>query len=270
MVHRTPWTSSGSLTSDRIPARQVPASTTPAKQQTKGKGQAGLPKGKAVLALENRLHNVEYASGKEKDPKGGCFCLAREHDLSTYVPLCCNCGLVLCELNLPHYACPHCGESFLGNTRRPALVARIQEELSAQIAKEERERGRVIEEARKAEGAFPMLPGASGTQGARRPTGKGTAVGSQSSHKVMSLNSTTKKVIVSSYTNTPISSRPPSPTPEEPRRVPPPPGEINYVKQPPDPAHPWKNMQFPDLQYIPPPKDPNAHSRRQREREGGP
>ncbi|KAI6117239.1 hypothetical protein EDD16DRAFT_1693041 [Pisolithus croceorrhizus] len=243
MVHRTPWTSSGSLTSDRIPARQVPASTTPAKQQTKGKG-------KAVLALENRLHNVEYASGKEKDPKGGCFCLAREHGLSTYVPLCCNCGLVVCELNLPHYACPHCGESFLGNTRRPALVAQIQEELNAQITKEERERGRIIEEARKAEGAFPMLPGASGTQGARRPAGK-----------VMSLNSTTKKVIVSSYTNTPISS-------QEPRRVPPPPGEINYVKQPPDPAHPWKNMQYPDLQYIPPPKDPSAHSRRQWEREG--
>lgn len=269
-MHRTRWTSPGYLTSDRIPARHFPTSTTPAKQQAKGKGQAGPPKSKSVLALENRLHNVEYASGKEKDPKGGCFCLAREHGLSTYVPLCCSCGLVLCELNLPHYACPHCGESFLGNTRRPALVAQIKKELSAQIAKEGEERERVIEDARKAEGAFPMLPGASGTQGARRPAGKGAAVGSQSSHKVLSLNSTTKKVTVSSYTSTPVSSRPPSPTPEEPRRVPPPPREINYVKEPPDPAHPWKNMQFPDLQYIPPPKDPNAHGRRQQRREIGP
>lgn len=74
-MHRTPWTSSGSLTSDRIPARHLPTSTTPAKQQSKGKGQSGPPKSKAVLTLENRLHNVEYASGKEKDPKGGCFCL---------------------------------------------------------------------------------------------------------------------------------------------------------------------------------------------------
>lgn len=269
-MHRTRWTSPGSLTSDRIPARHFPTSTAPAKQQAKGKGQAGPPKSKTVLALENRLHNVEYASGKEKDPKGGCFCLAREHGLSTYVPLCCSCGLVLCELNLPHYACPHCGESFLGNTRRPALVAQIKKELIAQIAKEGEERERVIEDARKAEGAFPMLPGASGTQGAaRRPAGKGAAVGSQSSHKVLSLNSTTKKVTVSSYTSTPVSSRPPSPTPEEPRRVPPPPREINYVKEPPDPDHPWKNMQFPDLEYIPPPKGPNAHGRRQR-RERGP
>ncbi|KAI6008171.1 hypothetical protein F5J12DRAFT_827067 [Pisolithus orientalis] len=68
-MHRTPWTSSGSLTSDRIPARPLPA-----KQQAKGRGQ-GPPKSKAVLALETRLHNVEYVSGKEKDPKGGCFCL---------------------------------------------------------------------------------------------------------------------------------------------------------------------------------------------------
>ncbi|KAI6007985.1 hypothetical protein EDC04DRAFT_2582343 [Pisolithus marmoratus] len=261
-----PWTSSGSLTSDRIPARQP--TTAPAKQQAKGKSRAGPPKSKAVSALETRLHNVEYASGKEKDPRGGCFCLAREHGLSTYVPLCYGCGLVLCNLNLPHYACPHCGESFLDNARRSAIVAQILEELRGQVAKEEEERNRAIEEARKAEGAFPLLPSASGTQGARRPAGKGTATGPQSSHKVLSLNSTTKKVTVSSYTNTPISSRPPSPVPEEPRRFPPP-REISYVKQPPDPEHPWKNIQFPDLQYIPPPEDLNTHSRQQRERDGG-
>lgn len=259
-MHRTPWTSSGSLTSDRIPARPLPA-----KQQAKGRGQ-GPPKSKAVLALETRLHNLEYASGKEKDPKGGCFCLAREHDLSTYVPLCYGCGLVLCNLNLPHYACPHCGESFLDNSRRPALVGQIQEELCMQAVKEDEERQRAIVEARKAEGAFPMLPGAAGgTQGAR----KGTAAGPQSSHKVMSLNNTTKKVTVSSYTNTPVSSRPPSPAPEEPRRVPPPPKGISYVKQPPDPAHPWKNMQFPDLQYVPPPKDPNTHGKQQQKKGRG-
>ncbi|KAI6007956.1 hypothetical protein EDC04DRAFT_2498779, partial [Pisolithus marmoratus] len=162
------------------------------------------------------------------------------------------CGLVLCNLNLPHYACPRCGQSFLDNTRRPALVAQILEELRGQVAKEEEERNRAIEEALKAEGTFPMLPGASGTQGARRPAGKGTATGPQSSHKVLSLNSITKKVTILSYTNTPVSSRRPSPAPEEPHRTPPPPREISYVKQPPDLEHPWQNMQFPDLQYIPP------------------
>ncbi|KAI6007938.1 hypothetical protein EDC04DRAFT_2966252 [Pisolithus marmoratus] len=143
-----------------------------------------------------------------------------------------------CNLNLPHYACPHCGESFLDNARRSALVAQVLEELRRQVAKEEEQRNRAIEEARKAEGAFPMLPGASGTQGACRPAGKGTATGPQSSHKVLSLNSTTKK-------KNHVGSLPLQ--------------EISYVKQPPDPEHSWKNMQFPDLQYIPPSEDLNTH-----------
>ncbi|KAI6025476.1 hypothetical protein EDC04DRAFT_2722293 [Pisolithus marmoratus] len=105
-----------------------------------------------------------------------------------------------------------------------------------------------------------MLPSASATQGAHRSAGKGMAMGPQSSHKVLSLNSTTKKVTISSYTNTPISSCPLSPSPEELCRIPPP-REIGYVKQPQDPEHPWKNMQFPNLQYIPAPKDLNMHSR---------
>ncbi|KAI6033333.1 hypothetical protein EDC04DRAFT_2880396 [Pisolithus marmoratus] len=233
-----------------------------AKQQVKGKSRAGPPKSKAVSALETRLHNVEYASGKERR-----LFLSREHGLSTYVPLCYGCGLVLCNLNLPHYACPHCGESFFDNTRRSALVAQVLEELKRQVTKEEDERNRAIAEAHKAEGAFPMLPGASGTQGARRPAGKGTATGPQSSHKVLSLNSTTKKVTVSSYTNAPISSRSLDQLARARLRVPnqaikiPPLRETSYVNQPPDPVHPWKNMQFSDPQYIPPPKDPDTHSR---------
>ncbi|KAI6154988.1 hypothetical protein BKA82DRAFT_76420, partial [Pisolithus tinctorius] len=226
----------------------IPAQPLPAKQQAKGKGQ-GPPKSKAVSALETCLHNIEYTSGKEKDPTGSCFCLAREHDLSTYVPLCYGCSLILCNLNLPHYACLHCGELFLDNSHRLTLVAQIQDELCMQVVKEDEERQRAIMEARKAEGTFPMLPSAGGTQGAC----KGMATGPQSSHKVMSLNNTTKKVTMSSYTNTPISLHPPSPALEEPHRIPPPPKEISYVKQPPDPAHPWKNMQFPNLQHVPPP-----------------
>ncbi|KAI6032549.1 hypothetical protein EDC04DRAFT_2571882, partial [Pisolithus marmoratus] len=243
-----------SLTSDRIPTRQP--TTVPAKQQAKGKSQAGPPKSKAISALETRLQNVEYASGKEEDPKGGCFCLAREHGLFTYVPFCYGRGLVLCNLNLPHHACPHCGQSFLDNTRRSVLVARILEELRGQVVKEEDERHRAIEEARKAEGA--LGPNASRCQCYTGSTAR-LRVPNQSI-KILSLNSTTKKVTVSSYTNTPVSSRPPSPSPEEPRRIPPP-REIGYVKQPPDPEHPWKNMQFSDLQYIPPPEDLNTHSR---------
>ncbi|KAI6039775.1 hypothetical protein EDC04DRAFT_2683291 [Pisolithus marmoratus] len=36
---------------------------------------------------------------ERENPKGGCFCLARELGLSNYVPLCYGCGFVLCNLN---------------------------------------------------------------------------------------------------------------------------------------------------------------------------
>ncbi|KAI6033367.1 hypothetical protein EDC04DRAFT_2604996 [Pisolithus marmoratus] len=130
-----------------------------------------------------------------------------------------------------------------------ALVAQILEGLGAQAAKEDEERHRAIEEARKAERAHSpcfLVPAVVHRE---------------------HVGQLARRVTVSSYTDTPIPSRPPSPTPEEPRRIPPP--QVSYVKQPPDPAHTWKNVQFPDLQCIPPPKDLNTHSRQQRERDGG-
>ncbi|KIJ67073.1 hypothetical protein HYDPIDRAFT_74062, partial [Hydnomerulius pinastri MD-312] len=85
--------------------------------------------------------------------------IAREHDLSTCVPLCQHCGLILCTLNLPYYACPHCSETLLDSFRRSTLRAQLEEELAKQLSKEEQERHRAIEEARNAAGAFPLLPG---------------------------------------------------------------------------------------------------------------
>ncbi|KAL4064519.1 hypothetical protein V8B97DRAFT_315169 [Scleroderma yunnanense] len=247
-MYRTPWTTSGSLTSDRIPTRQ--SSPAPAKQHAKGKGKAVSSTSRAVAELEALLHNAENSSGREKDPKGGCFCQARDHALSTYIPLCYGCGLILCKLNPPYCTCPHCGEVLLGSARRPVLVAQLEEELRRQISKEEEERQRAIEEVQRAEGAFPMLPNTATS----RPVIKAAAVSVPRGHKVLSLNSTTKKVTVSSYTTTPVSSRPPSPredAPKAPHRVPPPPGDISHVNQPSDPARPWKNMEFSDLRYIP-------------------
>ena len=174
------------------------------------------------------------------------------------MPLCYGCGLILCKLNPPYCACPHCGEILLDIIQRPVLVAQLQEELRRQISKEEEQRQRAIAEAHKAAGAFPMLPNSVPS----RQYTKAASAAPPQSHKVMSLNSATKKVTVSSYTTTPVSSRPPSPSLEEvalalkePPRVPPPDKDISYVKQPPDPAHPWRNAQFPDLRYVPLPHD---------------
>ncbi|KAG6329794.1 hypothetical protein ID866_9293 [Astraeus odoratus] len=268
--HKTAWTSSSSLTSDRIPARQSSPAPSAKQQSSKGKAKAptGPPKSKVVAALEALLHNAQYASGLEKDAKGGCFCQAREHDLSPYVPLCYGCGLVLCKLNPPYCACPHCGEALLDSSHRAVLVAQLEEELQGQIAKEEEERQRAIEEARKAEGAFPLLPNA----GPQTKSTKASATPPPQSHKVMSLNSTTKRVTVSSYTSTPVPSRPPSPkdVPEEPHRVPPPPKHVPCIAEPPDPAEPWINMEFPDLRYIPLPKEEGQeHTGSRRAKKGG-
>ncbi|KAI6045944.1 hypothetical protein EDC04DRAFT_2558887 [Pisolithus marmoratus] len=83
---------------------------------------------------------------------------ARELGLSNYVSLCYGCSLVLCNLNLPHYPCPHCGESFLDKLLK-ALVAQILEELGAQVTNEDEEQHQTIEEAHKAERAHsPCFP----------------------------------------------------------------------------------------------------------------
>ncbi|KIJ67072.1 hypothetical protein HYDPIDRAFT_85644, partial [Hydnomerulius pinastri MD-312] len=92
----------------------------------------------------------------------------------------------------------------------------------------------------------------------------------------LSLNSKTKKVTVSSYTNTPVPSRPSSrvedlPLLEE-QRVPAPSSEVSYARQPADPNRPWRNVKAGELRYIAPPADPERttgqSSRRRRKKEG--
>ncbi|KAF9223880.1 hypothetical protein BS17DRAFT_662995, partial [Gyrodon lividus] len=248
-MHRTAWSISGSLPSDRIRPQQ-PLSSAPQKQQQskgKGKGKAAPPKSQVIRTLESLADGVRRSSGAEKDPKGGCFCQARQHTLSAYVPLCQRCGLVLCTLNLPCYACPHCAGALLDASHRSALAIQLEEALAAQITKEEGERQRAIEEARIAAGAFPLLPG---SQPPKPPSKTQTQT-----HKVLSLNAKTKRVTVSSYTNTPVPSRPASraeDVPLEDQRVPAPPSGINYVKLPPDPSRPWRNVRAGELRYVAP------------------
>jgi len=173
---------------------------------------------------------------------------AREHELSPYTSICRNCGLILCAINSPHYACPHCSAVLLSDIARSSLSVRLDEEISEQIAKVEEERVRVIQEAREAEGAFPVLPGSPApSRNPSRPPAPQT-------HKILSLNSKTKKYTVSSYTNTPVSSRPASraESESEVHKVAAPPREVDYVKSTPDQNHPWSNMRVEDLHYIPP------------------
>ena len=76
-MHHTAWTvkssKGSSLPSDRIPPKSKPQQL----QSAKGKGkqtEMGTPKSKEVRTLEKLRDDLRNASGKEKDPKGGCFC----------------------------------------------------------------------------------------------------------------------------------------------------------------------------------------------------
>ena len=71
-MHRRPWAQpKGSLPSDLIKPKHV----SNASKNKKHQQSSGPPKSKEVKRLEALLKAVRDASGDNKDPKGGCFCL---------------------------------------------------------------------------------------------------------------------------------------------------------------------------------------------------
>ena len=186
---------------------------------------------------------------------------ARRHDLSTYTPICLSCGLVLCNVNLPSFACPHCSSILLTPTTRTTLTIRLDEEISQCLAKENREREIAIEEARRAAGDFPILVAPSPSL-AGQPLSL-TPRSVNQPHKVLSLNSKTKRATVTSYTKSPTPSRPISraatDVDPEPVRVPKPPSEVSFVAEL-DPSRPWADLRGERVAYIPLTKEGTAES----------
>ncbi|KAJ7911639.1 hypothetical protein B0H13DRAFT_1581078, partial [Mycena leptocephala] len=249
-MHHTAWTKkASSVPSDRIRPTPPPVSNSGKSSKGKGKGAvAELPKSKAVRHLESLQNGLSASSGtSQKDPTCGCFCQAREHPLSTYSPLCRTCGLTLCQINLPQYSCPHCFAELLTGTQRDALIARLEEQLAETLTKEALLRERAAEEARRAAGAFPTLRNAV-------PACTPSPAAPQT-RTVMSLNSKTKKVTVSSFsTPSPSPSRPASRAEsiEEPLKVGKPPAQVPFVavaKQ--DLLRPWRDLMGGGAEYIP-------------------
>ncbi|KAF8883481.1 hypothetical protein CPB84DRAFT_1790005, partial [Gymnopilus junonius] len=225
VMYRTAWSNQSShLTSDRLKPKPRPNNVASPKSKGKGKQQQSPSPSKKALLIA-----VRAASGLDKDPKGGCFCLARTHKLSPYSPICGACGLILCSLNAPQYRCPSCDTVIMTEPVRTSLIGQLESELANTIAKEEEERDKAIEEAQKTAGAFPSLSALA------QPTP--AAATQPQTHKVLSLTSK-KRVIVSSYTTTPVQSRPVSRT----SPVPKPPQEPQYSKERPKPERPWENF----------------------------
>ncbi|KAL1744326.1 hypothetical protein HDZ31DRAFT_38979 [Schizophyllum fasciatum] len=255
----TPWTK-GSLPSDRIKPRpnKSLAQGMGGRGSPKGKEPAAPPKSRAVRKLEQQIDALRSASGV-KDPAGGCYCMAREHALSSYAPACTRCGLILCAVNGPEHVCPHCESSLLSPDAASRLIERLEAEVAATLAREEAAQLRAEQEARARAGAFPTLSGAA-------PPLRTPSPAQNQAHKVLSLNSRTKKATVTTFTPTP----PPPPGQQQQQeeaepevvRVPPPPSEPHHVKRKPDVQRPWKNMLGDGARYIPPPKEKSAGSSR--------
>ena len=184
---------------------------------------------------------------------------ARMHSLSTRTPVCRSCGLILCELNLPNFACPHCGDALLVSAARESLIQTLEAQIEETLAKEEAGRQRAIQEARAAEGAFPTLSAAASRAGT--PVPGSDAQGSHpvnQTHKVLSLDSKTRKVKLSSYTP-PAVSRTASAekvkvkvAEPEYTRVPAPPAEVPYSSGPPNSHRAWANTRGLNVTYVPP------------------
>src|SRR6266550_1252547 len=183
---------------------------------------------------------------------------ARDHALSSYTPICRTCGFILCSMNLPQYACPFCSGALLSPQEKSSLVASLEKQIRDILDREEREREKEAQDAKKAAGEFPTLLN-SMKGGQSFPGGK------EAQHKVLSVKSTTtkggaSKIVVSSrsYSSTPVSSRPASRGPdankEEPgeqMRVPRPGREPKHADRVVGPGRPWENLLGKSVTYVP-------------------
>ena len=206
--------------------------------------------------------------------------VARIHALSEYTPICASsCGLVLCALQPPHRLCPHCSAPLLTPRERAALLAQLEEERARLLREEAEAREREAEEARLAQGAFPALLGSGitghsasggvggggggvagagrGARGARGGAGAGGAGGTGLGHRVLLVDSRTKRVKVESY------SRPGLELESEDEdvgevgivdeRVPPPAREVESVRVRRGPATRWVDLKGDEtVKYVTP------------------
>jgi hypothetical protein len=185
---------------------------------------------------------------------------ARGHPISPYTPICFRCGLILCNVNLPQFACPHCASPLVSPSERDTLIKRLENQIVDTLAKEAAERERLIAEARQAAGAFPTL------SSTVQPNYSASSSSSSLHllppeppvHKVLSLNSKTKRPVLSTFTrktSSPAASNAPSrnEVEDEPDRLPPPPKEVSFSKSHPDPLHLWTDVNpgTTALRYIP-------------------
>lgn len=157
-------------------------------------------------------------------------------------------------MNLPQHACPFCSGALLSPEEKRSLAAELEKEIEDIQAREEKERQREAEQAKRAAGEFPTLLDSMGPkqqQYQQQSSLPLPQVGA--AHKVLSVKSATtakgrSRVIVSSssYSSTPVGSRPASRGPdkeeEQAPRVPHPGREPRHADGVVDPQRPYENL----------------------------
>ncbi|KAJ1306544.1 hypothetical protein OPQ81_007545 [Rhizoctonia solani] len=244
-----------SLTSDLLaPRRQPPAPTQSQPKRPKAQASpAGFPKSAEVKKLERLIDEVSTGVVDSRvASRPGCFCLARTHSLSRYVPICVHCGIILCSLHNPALPCPSCSSPLLPPATRNALLHQLQEELALQLQREEEKLAEEMRIAREMElhqsggGNFPTLTGKPENKPAQNVP-----------RKVLSIGSSGKKPTLSTFISvpSPATSNPNSgrTSPVE-ERIPPPPQTAVAIE--PDPEmklllrqRPWVDLRDPTPLY---------------------
>ncbi|GAA5839711.1 hypothetical protein JCM9279_005146 [Rhodotorula babjevae] len=133
---------------------QVRVAPPPAPRALSSGAQGGKGKGKGKEEPEPELELSEEAVkelleiGRElkafdaraaEKAKRSCFCQARQHPLSPYIPLCPSCALVLCTLNSPALRCPSCSHfPLLSSATTASHIAALQSRREDLVAREKR------------------------------------------------------------------------------------------------------------------------------------
>ena len=151
-------------------------------------------------------------------------------------------------MNLPQYACPFCSGTLLSAEEKRSLVTLLEKQIEDIQAREENERQREAQQAKRVAGEFPTLLASMGTTSFQVP--------GATAHKVLSVKSMTtaktkgraSRVVASSssYSSTPVGSRPASRGPDQEEeltpRVPHPGREPKYADRVVDPERPYENL----------------------------
>lgn len=177
------------------------------------------------------------------------FLIARVHPISEFTPLCGSCGLAICSLHLPRFACPSCSAPLLSPSEINHLLEKLDQQVEATLKQEEETRLRLEAEKRAKVGEFPSLPGGTHSSVAHH---RQTAPPPNIPHKVLTLTSTSKNKKLTAKLSYP-GGRPPSASrersehdppsdavQEEGVRVPRPPVDVPVFNV--DSTRPWANL----------------------------